>query len=61
MERPGSGDEGRAYGLASVEGKDGKDLRQSSFFIASNRNKRSITVNHSKPEGQDILRALSNT
>jgi crotonobetainyl-CoA:carnitine CoA-transferase CaiB-like acyl-CoA transferase len=61
VERPGSGDEGRAYGLASVEGKDGKDLRQSGFFTASNRNKRSITVNHSKPEGQDILRALVKT
>ncbi len=61
VERPGSGDEGRGYGLASVEGKDGKDLRQSGFFTASNRNKRSITVNHSKPEGQDILRALVKT
>ena len=40
VERPGSGDEGRAYGLAWVEGKDGKDLRQSGFFTASNRNKR---------------------
>jgi crotonobetainyl-CoA:carnitine CoA-transferase CaiB-like acyl-CoA transferase len=32
--------------------------RQSSFFTVSNRNKRSITVNHAKPEGQEIIRAL---
>ena len=31
------------------------------MFAAVNRNKRSITVNHSKPEGQDILRALVKT
>ncbi|WP_054107301.1 CaiB/BaiF CoA-transferase family protein [Novosphingobium sp. AAP83] len=58
IERPGSGDDGRGYGTAWVKGKDGIDTRQSSFFTVANRNKRSITVNHSKPEGQDIIRAL---
>jgi crotonobetainyl-CoA:carnitine CoA-transferase CaiB-like acyl-CoA transferase len=58
VERPGSGDDGRGYGTAWVQGKDGLDTRQSSFFTVANRNKRSITVNHSKPEGQEIIRAL---
>jgi len=58
VERPGVGDDGRGYGTAWVEGKDGLDTRQSSFFTVSNRNKRSITLNHSKPEGQEILRKL---
>ncbi len=58
VERPGVGDDGRGYGTAWVKGKDGIDTRQSSFFTVSNRNKRSITVNHSKPEGQEIIRAL---
>ncbi len=59
IERPGVGDDGRGYGTAWVKGKDGIDTRQSSFFTVSNRNKRSITVNHSKPEGQEIIRALA--
>lgn len=59
IERPGVGDDGRGYGTAWVKGKDGLETRQSSFFTVSNRNKRSITVNHSKPEGQEIIRKLA--
>jgi crotonobetainyl-CoA:carnitine CoA-transferase CaiB-like acyl-CoA transferase len=61
IERPGVGDDGRGYGTAWVKGKDGIETRQSSFFTVSNRNKRSITVNHSKPKGQEILRKLVET
>jgi crotonobetainyl-CoA:carnitine CoA-transferase CaiB-like acyl-CoA transferase len=59
VERPGIGDDGRGYGTAWIQGKDGLEIRQSSFFTVSNRNKRSLTVNHSKPEGQEILRKLA--
>jgi crotonobetainyl-CoA:carnitine CoA-transferase CaiB-like acyl-CoA transferase len=58
VERPGVGDDGRGYGTAWIKGKNGIETRQSSFFTVANRNKRSITVNHSKPEGQEIIRAL---
>lgn len=61
IERPGIGDDGRGYGTAWIKGKDGVDTRQSSFFTVSNRNKRSITLNHSKPEGQEIIRKLAET
>jgi crotonobetainyl-CoA:carnitine CoA-transferase CaiB-like acyl-CoA transferase len=59
VERPWVGDDGRGYGTAWIKGKDGLETRQSSFFTVSNRNKRSITVNHAKPEGQEIIRALA--
>lgn len=61
VERPGTGDDGRGYGFSSVPGKDGIETRQFSFFTVSNRNKRSITLNHSKPEGQEIIRKLVET
>ncbi|MDR2857761.1 MAG: CoA transferase [Novosphingobium sp.] len=61
IERPGVGDDGRGYGTAWVQGRDGIETRQSSFFTVSNRNKRSITLNHAKPEGQEILRKLAET
>lgn len=58
VERPGVGDDGRGYGFSWVPGKEGIETRHSSFFTVSNRNKRSITLNHSRPEGQAILRDL---
>ncbi|WP_059149754.1 CaiB/BaiF CoA transferase family protein [Novosphingobium barchaimii] len=61
IERPGVGDDGRGYGFSWVPGKDGIETRHSSFFTVSNRNKRSVTLNHSKPEGQAILRELVRT
>jgi crotonobetainyl-CoA:carnitine CoA-transferase CaiB-like acyl-CoA transferase len=61
IERPGVGDDGRGYGFSWIKGKDGLETRQSSFFTVSNRNKRSITVNHTKPEGQEIIRAMIKT
>jgi crotonobetainyl-CoA:carnitine CoA-transferase CaiB-like acyl-CoA transferase len=61
IERPKVGDDGRGFGLAWVKGKDGVDPRHSSFFTVSNRNKRSITLNHSKPEGQEVIRKLVET
>ncbi|MCT2400530.1 CaiB/BaiF CoA transferase family protein [Novosphingobium mangrovi (ex Huang et al. 2023)] len=58
VERPGVGDDGRGYGFSWVPGKDGIETHHSSFFTVSNRNKRSITVNHREPEGQEILKKL---
>jgi crotonobetainyl-CoA:carnitine CoA-transferase CaiB-like acyl-CoA transferase len=59
IERPGVGDDGRGYGFSWVKGKDGIDTRHSSFFTVSNRNKRSVTLDHAKPEGQEIIRKLA--
>lgn len=61
IERPGVGDDGRGYGFSWVKGKDGIETRHSSFFTVSNRNKRSITLNHAKPEGQEVIRKLAET
>jgi crotonobetainyl-CoA:carnitine CoA-transferase CaiB-like acyl-CoA transferase len=61
IERPGTGDDGRGYGFSSVPGKDGIETRQFSFFTVANRNKRSLTLNHSKPEGQEVIRKLVET
>ncbi|VWX52212.1 CaiB/BaiF CoA-transferase family protein [Novosphingobium sp. 9U] len=61
IERPGVGDDGRGYGFSWVPGKDGIETRHSSFFTVSNRNKRSLTLNHSKPEGQEVIRKLVET
>ena len=59
VERPGSGDDTRHWGPPFVKDAQGKDTEESAYFICINRNKRSITVDISKPEGQNIIRQLA--
>jgi len=59
VERPGSGDDTRHWGPPFVKDAQGKETEESAYFICINRNKRSITVDISKPEGQEIIRQLA--
>jgi crotonobetainyl-CoA:carnitine CoA-transferase CaiB-like acyl-CoA transferase len=59
VERPGTGDDARLFGPAWLTDAEGNRTEESSFFISANRNKRSITVDFAKPEGQEIIRALA--
>lgn len=56
VERPGSGDDARQYGPPFLG--DPED-RVSGFYMSTNRNKRSITVDHSLKEGADLIRELA--
>lgn len=58
VERPGRGDDMRAYGPAFVNDADGNPTSDSGNYLCSNRNKRSVTCDISKPEGQEIVRRL---
>ncbi len=59
VERPGRGDESRGWGPPFVGDPYGPYPGESAYFIAANRNKRSITVNLKSPEGQEIVRRLA--
>lgn len=59
VERPGMGDDTRHWGPPFVKDAQGKDTAESAYFVCINRNKRSITVDISKPEGQEIIRQLA--
>src|SRR3972149_4394073 len=59
VERPGKGDDSRAYAPPFLKDAQGKDTRESAYFCAANRGKRSITVNLTLPEGQAIVRDLA--
>ncbi|MEA2693392.1 MAG: hypothetical protein QOJ16_2779 [Acidobacteriota bacterium] len=56
VERPGAGDEARQWGPPWVEGPGG---RESAYFLAANRNKRSVTADLSTPEGQALVHRLA--
>lgn len=51
IERRGSGDDARSWGPPFLDG-------ESLWFLAVNRNKRSVTLDYAKPEGAAILRKL---
>ena len=59
VERPGIGDETRGWGPPFVGKPYGPYPGESAYFIAANRNKRSLTVNIQTPEGQEIVRQLA--
>src|SRR5262245_46954147 len=52
VERPGEGDQTRAWGPPWQDG-------QSAYYLSVNRNKRSLTLNLKSPEGQEIFRRLA--
>ena len=59
VERPKTGDDSRFFGPSAMKDSEGRSTRQTSFFISANRNKKSITIDLSKPEGQDLVRQLA--
>jgi formyl-CoA transferase len=59
LERPGRGDESRGWGPPFVGKPYGPYPGESAYFLSTNRNKRSVTVNLKSPEGQDIVRRLA--
>jgi formyl-CoA transferase len=52
VERPGVGDDTRAWGPPFADG-------ESAYYLCANRNKKSITVNLKSAAGQDLIRQLA--
>ena len=59
IERPGTGDDTRGWGPPWMKDAAGKDTSESAYFLSVNRNKKSVTLDISKPEGQKIVRELA--
>ena len=58
VERPGDGDDTRAWGPPWMPSPEG-DVPDSTYFAAANRGKKSITVDISRPAGQNLVRRLA--
>ena len=58
VERPGAGDDTRAWGPPYLRDADGRDTSEAAYFLSANRNKRSITIDFTQPEGQQQVRDL---
>ncbi|MBU6260545.1 MAG: CoA transferase [Burkholderiales bacterium] len=66
VERPGSGDDTRSWGppWLAREGEACGDAGaagpgESAYFLSTNRNKRSITIDIAQPEGRQLVRDLA--
>jgi formyl-CoA transferase len=59
IERPVVGDDTRHWGPPFLHDADGNNTEQASYYAACNRNKRSVTIDMSKPEGQELIRTLA--
>ncbi|MDB5839834.1 MAG: acyl-CoA transferase [Herminiimonas sp.] len=59
VERPGTGDDTRGWGPPYVKDQAGQLTDIAAYYLCANRNKRSVTVDITQPEGQEIIRALA--
>lgn len=59
VERPGAGDDTRAWGPPFLKDAEGRDTSEAAYFLCANRNKRSIAIDFTRPEGQQQVRALA--
>jgi formyl-CoA transferase len=59
VERPGVGDDTRAWGPPFVKRPDGSETKESAYYLAANRGKQSITLDISRPQGQAVVHALA--
>ena len=59
IERPGTGDDTRTWGPPFIKDTDGNETEESAYFLSTNRGKKSVALDISKPEGQEVLRKLA--
>ena len=55
VEKPGAGDDTRSWGPPFIENGEG----DAAYYLAANRNKRSVAIDFAKAEGADLVRKLA--
>ena len=59
IERPVIGDETRAWGPPFLKNESGEDTTEAGYYLSCNRGKKSLTLDISTAEGQDIVRKIA--
>lgn len=64
VERPPSatssgGDDTRGWGPPFLKDRQGADTQEAAYYLGTNRNKRSITVDIAHPDGQALIRKIA--
>ncbi len=58
IEQPQRGDDTRRWGPPFLRRSDGTE-GEGAYFLAANRNKRSVAIDFSRPQGADLVRAMA--
>ena len=58
IERPGTGDDTRAWGPPYLRDTDGNPTSESAYFLSTNRGKRSLCADLKTQQGQEVIRKL---
>lgn len=59
IERPGNGDDTRAWGPPFLKDPRGENTSEAAYYLSANRNKQSVTIDFTQPEGQKLVRELA--
>lgn len=59
IEKPEGGDDTRAWGPPYARRPDGEDSDVAAYFLAANRNKKSLAIDITRPEGAELVRRLA--
>lgn len=59
VERPNAGDDTRTWGPPYVNNAAGEATAEAAYFMCTNRNKKSVTIDFTQAEGQALLRQLA--
>ena len=59
VERPGAGDDTREWGPPYARDATGRDTTEAAYYLAVNRNKRSVAIDLAQAEGQALVRRLA--
>ena len=59
VERPGVGDDTRGWGPPFLRDRDGQATRDAAYYLCTNRNKKSVTIDITTHDGQRLVRELA--
>lgn len=59
VERPKTGDDTRMWGPPWMKNDHGENTREAAYYQSANRNKMSVAIDISTPEGQELVKALA--
>lgn len=59
VEKPGQGDDTRAWGPPFLKDELGRETRESAYYLSANRGKQSLAIDFTQAEGQHLVRQLA--
>lgn len=59
IEKPGTGDDTRAWGPPFLQDAQGRDTADAAYYLGCNRGKQSVAIDFTQPEGRALVVALA--